>query len=113
MCIFNLTQRQTSKVTTNTSKKRCVGEKRKLTIPSDLGYGDHGSGSTIPGKATLVFDVELVEIKSKADSGSDFPSGMGMGDEYGEGLGDLAGLDDEMGMGDFGTHAGDSEPEEL
>ncbi|GAB9473779.1 hypothetical protein Gpo141_00010926 [Globisporangium polare] len=40
----------------------CIGEKRTLTIPSDLGYGDHGSPPKIPGKATLVFDVELMQI---------------------------------------------------
>ena len=40
----------------------CIGEQRKLTIPSDLAYGDSGLGDIIPGGATLMFDVELVEI---------------------------------------------------
>ena len=43
----------------------CVGEKRKLTIPSDLGYGSSGSGAKIPGGATLVFDIELLKINGK------------------------------------------------
>ena len=40
----------------------CIGEQRKLTIPSDLAYGDSGLGDIIPGGSTLMFDVELVEI---------------------------------------------------
>lgn len=64
----------------------CIGEKRKLTIPPELGYGDSGAGAKIPrnffftlfwslvhltllfaAKATLVFEVELLGIESPSD----------------------------------------------
>jgi FKBP-type peptidyl-prolyl cis-trans isomerase len=40
-----------------------VGEKRTLTIPSEMGYGARGAGASIPPNATLIFDVEVMAIK--------------------------------------------------
>lgn len=40
----------------------CVGGKRKITVPPDLGYGSRGAGRVIPPNATLVFELEVLRI---------------------------------------------------
>ncbi|CAL1584612.1 unnamed protein product [Knipowitschia caucasica] len=45
----------------------CVGEKRFITMPPSLGYGENGDGSDIPGQASLVFDVVLLDLHNPRD----------------------------------------------
>ncbi|KAJ8891482.1 hypothetical protein PR048_004010 [Dryococelus australis] len=49
------------------SGRMCEGEKRKLVVPPELGYGKTGAPPKIPPDATLVFQVELVKIERKSD----------------------------------------------
>jgi len=53
---------QVIKCWTEGVQKMRVGEKARLVCPSDIAYGDQGHPPTIPGGATLVFDVELLSI---------------------------------------------------
>lgn len=45
----------------------CVGEKRIITLPPFLGYGENGDGSDIPAQASLVFDVVLLDLHNPKD----------------------------------------------
>ncbi|XP_019632329.1 PREDICTED: peptidyl-prolyl cis-trans isomerase FKBP9-like [Branchiostoma belcheri] len=45
----------------------CAGEKRKITIPPHLAYGDAGVEGVIPSGATLVFEVEMVEVRDPSE----------------------------------------------
>jgi len=53
-----------------------VGEKATLTCPSEAAYGDQGQRGTIPGGATLIFEVELLEIMAPAGAGMSSPPAM-------------------------------------
>ncbi|XP_004074240.1 peptidyl-prolyl cis-trans isomerase FKBP9 [Oryzias latipes] len=45
----------------------CVGERRSITIPPHLGYGEEGTGTKIPGSAVLVFDIHIIDFHNPSD----------------------------------------------
>ncbi len=57
-------------------QKMKVGEKAKLTCPSDIAYGDRGHPPKIPGGATLTFEVELLSIEPKPTGAPPVPGMM-------------------------------------
>ncbi|MBN3296503.1 peptidyl-prolyl cis-trans isomerase FKBP9 [Amia ocellicauda] len=45
----------------------CIGEKRRITMPPHLAYGESGAGESIPGSAVLVFDVHVIDFHNPTD----------------------------------------------
>ncbi|KAL4687056.1 hypothetical protein H8959_019184 [Pygathrix nigripes] len=45
----------------------CIGERRRITIPPHLAYGENGTGDKIPGSAVLIFNVHVIDFHNPAD----------------------------------------------
>ncbi|XP_074509994.1 peptidyl-prolyl cis-trans isomerase FKBP14 [Sebastes fasciatus] len=58
----------------------CTGERRKLTVPPSLAYGKEGKGKIAPG-STLIFDIELIEIRNGPRSHDSFKE-MDLNDDW-------------------------------
>ncbi|KAL1259197.1 hypothetical protein QQF64_009774 [Cirrhinus molitorella] len=58
----------------------CAGEKRKLTVPPALAYGKEGKGK-IPPESTLIFDIEIIEIRNGPRSHESFQE-MDLNDDW-------------------------------
>ncbi|XP_060937476.1 peptidyl-prolyl cis-trans isomerase FKBP14 [Limanda limanda] len=61
-------------------KDMCTGERRKLTVPPSLAYGKEGKGK-IPSGSTLIFDIELMEIRNGPRSHDSFRE-MDLNDDW-------------------------------
>ena len=61
-----------------------VGDKMRLIIPPELGYGEKGAGDVIPPKAILIFDVELVSVSEPKMSIADVLMGLILDGNYDE-----------------------------